>query len=76
MANPNVEEVLNEVAAAIEHASDLPIDGAAIDRYRTGIASRSPIGCSISGSELVAARAQERAQRGGASRILAAAIAG
>jgi hypothetical protein len=34
MANPNVEEVLNEVAAAIEHASDLPIDGAAIDRYK------------------------------------------
>ena len=34
MANPNVEEVLNEVAAAIAHGSDLPIDGGAIDRFK------------------------------------------
>jgi len=35
MANPNVEEVLNEVAAAIEHACDLPIDDGAIDRFKS-----------------------------------------
>ena len=35
MANPNVEEVLNEVAAAIEQGADLPIDGEAMDRFKS-----------------------------------------
>jgi hypothetical protein len=34
MANPNVEEVLNEVAAAIVQGSDLPIDDGALDRFK------------------------------------------
>ena len=34
MANPNVEEVLNEVTAALVQGSDLPIEGAALDRFK------------------------------------------